>query len=194
MLPLSSNGVPCLPDGAIGSPRPPRPPRPLWLTVTFFLGAFALLQGGWSEARGTWIERLVIDRMTVKTAASLINALDPAIGVQAVGSRLKAAGGGLNILNGCEGTEVVFLLASAMLVAPIAWRARLLGLVAGSLLVFVLNQGRVLALFHAFRFDRGLFDTLHGLIAPLLLILAAGAFFVVWLNRHGPRSAVDPSK
>ncbi len=189
MLPLSpSTGVPCLPDGAIDSPEPPRPPRPLGLTVALFLGTFMLLQWAWSEARGTWIERLVIDQMTVKTAAWLIDTLDPAIGVQAAGSRLKAAGGGINILNGCEGTEVAFLLACAMLVAPMVWRARLLGLAVGCLLVFVLNQGRVLVLFYAFRADRALFDALHGVIAPLLLILAASVFFLVWLNYYGPRT------
>lgn len=191
MLPLSSAGVSYCPDGAIDTLAPPRPPRRLWLTAVFFLGSFMLLQWAWSEARGTWVERLVIDQMTVKTAAWLIDTLDPAIGVQAVGSRLKAAGGGLNILNGCEGTEVAFLLACAMLVAPMAWRARLLGLAVGCLLVFVLNQGRVLALFYAFRADRTLFDALHGIIAPLLLILAASAFFLAWLNRYGPRIAAS---
>lgn len=192
MPPFSSNGVSYLPDGALNSPEPPQPPLPLWLTVAIFLGVFVLLQWAWNEARGTWIERLVINQMTVKTAASLINMLDPVISVQAVGSRLKAEGGGINILNGCEGIEVVFLLACAMLVAPIAWRARLLGLVAGSLVVFILNQGRVLALFYAFRIDRGIFDILHGVIAPLLMILAAGAFFAFWLSRYGPRTAVAP--
>lgn len=48
---------------------------------------------------------------------------------------------GINILNGCEGTEVFFLLASALLVAPpIAWRARLTGLLPGCLQVFALNR------------------------------------------------------
>lgn len=188
---ISATGVPYLPDGALDAPERPRPARPLGITVALLLAAFALLQWAWSEARGTWIERLVIDQMTVRSAAALIDALDPAIGVQAVGSRLRAAGGGINILNGCEGTEVVLLLAGAMLVAPMAWRARMLGLVAGSVLVFALNQLRVVVLFYAFRLDRGLFDVLHGVVAPLLLILAAGTFFVVWLDRHRPRIGAD---
>lgn len=192
MQPFSSNGISYLPDGAIDAPEPPRPPRPLGLSVALFLGAFALLQWGWTEARGSWIERLVVDRMTVRTAASLINAFDPTVAVQAVGSRLKAAGGGINILNGCEGIEVVFLLAGAMLAVPMAWRARLLGIIVGSGVVFVLNQGRVIGLFYAFRSDRALFDTLHGVVAPLLMILVAGMFFVAWLDRHGSRSTVDP--
>lgn len=159
-----------------------------------FLTAFALLQWAWGESRGTWIERLAIDHATVRTAAWLIDSLDPAVGVRAVGSRLKAEGGGINILNGCEGIEVVFLLASAMLVAPVRWRARLLGLAAGSLVVFALNQGRVLALFFALRTDRGLFDALHGVVCPLMLILGAGVFFAAWLNRYGQGFVVDWSE
>lgn len=186
---LSPSGVPYLPDGAIDAPPPPAPraPRRLWLNALLFLLLFGLLQWGWSAARGTTIERLVIDHATVKTAAWLIDGLDPTIGVQPSGSRLKAPGGGINILNGCEGTEVFFLLASAMLLAPLAWQFRLTGLLAGGLLVFVLNQGRVLALFYAYRLDRGLFDTLHGLVSPLLLIVATVAFFLLWLNRYAEK-------
>jgi exosortase/archaeosortase family protein len=188
-----TQGIPCLPDGAIGAPGPPRSPRPPGLSIALFLATFFVLQWGWSAARGSWIERLVVDRMTVKTAAALIDTLDPSVGVQAVGTRLKAAGGGINILNGCEGVEVVFLLASAMLVAPMGWRLRLLGIVIGSGLVFVLNQARVIGLFYAFRSDRALFDSLHGIFAPLLMVLLAGLFFVAWLDWHGPRRTGDPN-
>jgi exosortase/archaeosortase family protein len=185
-LPRSATGVPYRRD-ASGSAAPPPPDARLGLLgrAMLFLLLFALMQAVYGSARGTWIERLVIDRMTVETAAWLIDTFDPAVHVEAAGPRLRAPGGGLNVLNGCEGTEVVFLMVSAMLVAPLAWRRRLLGLVTGTLLVFTLNQARVLALFYAFRSDRGLFDMLHGVVAPLLLILAAAAFFVVWLDRSG---------
>lgn len=183
MLPTSSNGAPYLPDGAINTPAPPQAPWPLWLTLLLFLGVFVLLQWVWSEARGTWIERLSVDELTVKPAAWLIDRLTPEVAVQAVGSRLKAPGGGINIINGCEGTEVVFLIVAAMLVAPMAWRWRLLGVVAGSLLVFISNQGRILSLFYAYRADKPLFDLLHGIVAPVLLILVTIIFFVWWLGR-----------
>ena len=159
----------------------------LWRLV-FFLAAFAALQGLYETAKGTWVERLIIDYATVQTAAWLIDTLDPSVGVEPVGPRLRAPGGGLNILNGCEGTEAAFLMIAAMLVAPLSLRARLGGLLAGTLVVFVLNQARVVALFYAFRSDKAVFDMLHGIVAPLLLIVAAAAFFVVWLNRY----AVSP--
>jgi len=161
------------------------PQRHLLWRVVVFVTLFAALQSAYSGARGGRLERAVIDVATVRTAAVLINTLSPEIGVRSEGPRLRAEGGGLNVLNGCEGIEAAFLLVAAMVVAPMAWRWRLLGLLAGLPLVFVLNQGRVLALFYAFRSDRALFDLLHGTLAPLLLIVAVGGFFTLWLTRFG---------
>jgi exosortase/archaeosortase family protein len=158
--------------------------------LAFFLTLFATLQLFYGSAKGTWVERLVIDQATVQTAAWLINTLDPAIGVQSSGSRLRAPGGGINVLNGCEGTDVAFLMIAAMLVAPQSWRARVAGLLVGTALVFVLNQARVVTLFYAFRTDKALFDTLHGIVAPLLLIIGAAAFFMIWLHRHAAEPAI----
>lgn len=159
----------------------------LWRLI-FFLAAFASLQGLYEAAKGSWVERLVIDHATVQTAAWLIDTVDPSVGVTPAGPRLRAPGGGINILNGCEGTEAAFLMIAAMLVAPLSLRARLGGLLAGTLVVFVLNQARVVALFYAFRSDKAVFDMLHGVVGPLLLIVAAAAFFVIWLNRYAVTS------
>ncbi|EHR69820.1 Transmembrane exosortase (Exosortase_EpsH) [Burkholderiales bacterium JOSHI_001] len=167
-----------------------RPAR--WgLRVLAFLVLFLALQAGYSSGRGGALERLVIDQATVRTAAALIDTLSPELQVRADGPRLRASGGGLNVLNGCEGTDVAFLLVAAMVVAPLSWRRRGAGLALGLPLVFALNQLRVLALFYAFRSDRTWFDLLHGAVGPLLLVLAVGLFFIVWLNR-GVARVVPP--
>jgi len=160
----------------------------LW-RVAFFVTLFFMLQTGWSALQGSAFERLVIDQATVKTAVLVADTLSPGLGVRADGPRMAAPGGGINIINGCDGTDVLFLLTAAVLVAPVAWRWRLVGLLAGWPLVFVLNQVRVLALFYAFRHDRSTFDLLHGAVAPLVLILAVGVFFMLWLGRSGASGA-----
>lgn len=73
--------------------------------VLLFLAVFMALQWAWSAARGTVVERAVIDGATVGTTVFLIRLADSSLEVKAEGSRLKAPGGGINILNGCEGTE-----------------------------------------------------------------------------------------
>lgn len=161
----------------------PTAPRPGWRVLAAFLAVFALLQWGWGAARDTWLERLVIHDATVRPAAAAVRLLSPGIDAQPVGASIKAPGGGLNVLNGCEGTEVMFLLAAAFAAAPLPWRRRLAGLGVGLALVFLLNQGRILALFYSYRADRALFDALHTLVLPALLIALVALYFHAVLRR-----------
>lgn len=165
---------------------------PLVRALLFF-AVFLALQWAWSSARGTPIERVVIDHATVRTAQWLIGLVDPSLEVIASGSRLIASGGGINILNGCEGTEVLFMLLAALAASAMSWRMRLAGALWGTLLVFSLNQVRVLALFFAFRSDRQWFDLLHGLVAPLVLVALAMLFFLYWQESHGGTDDAAPA-
>ena len=175
-----------LPDGLCDTPQPP-PPYSLWLTLMIFLGVFALLQWAWGEARDTWVERLVIHQATVKPAAALVQWLTPEANARPVGASIKAPGGGLNILNGCEGTEVMFLLVAAFAAVRLGWRQRLFGLGLGLVLIFALNQARILALFYAYRNQRRLFDLLHTTVLPAVLIAAVALYFYAVLHRSHTR-------
>ncbi|VVC83042.1 hypothetical protein [Sideroxydans sp. CL21] len=149
-----------------------------------FVGLLVTMQFGWSYFRGTALERLVVDELTVKPAAWLIARITPEIAVRPIGSRISAPGGGINILNGCDGMDVVLLFVSAMLIAPIPGHRRLLGILAGGGLIYVCNQLRILGLFYSYRSDKSMFSLLHGMIAPIVLILIATAFFAFWLGMH----------
>lgn len=173
--------------------------RALLIRASAFLLTFMALQAGWEAARGTWLERLWIQELTVRTATAWINLLTPEVHAVAQASRIVAPGGGLNVLVGCEATDVVFMLAAAFVVFPLPLAVRLWGLASGLVWVFALNQLRVVALFYAFRADRGLFDLLHATAAPLLMIALTGGFFHFWLRRaadteahgHAPAPARD---
>jgi exosortase/archaeosortase family protein len=131
----------------------------------------------------------VVHDCTVRPAVALVNLLTPTIHARAQKITLTApGGGGLNIVNGCEGTEALFLLAAAFAVAPLSWGSRLLGFALGIGVVFVVNQARILALFYAFRNDASLFDLLHGSITPIAVILLVCAYFYGWLV-YAPRLA-----
>lgn len=160
-----------------------RPRAPMWRVALVFLVALAAMQWGWSSLRGSAAERAVIDGATVGTAVLLVNRLTPEVMARAQGSRIQAPGGGINVLNGCEGTEVLFLLWAALLAAPLSWRWRLQGALLGAVWVFALNQARLLALFYSYRDDRALFNLLHGLVAPGVLV-AATLLFVAWVYRR----------
>jgi exosortase family protein XrtM len=150
------------------------------------LVAFVLLCGAlyealaqaWSRGLSHW----VIDVGTVAPAAWLARWLFADPSIVADGSHLRSAPASLNVLFGCEGSDVLLVLAAALLVAPVRWRDRVLGLVAGVAVVFAVNQLRLLALFFALREHTGWFGPLHGLVAPLGVVALVSAFFLVWLR------------
>ena len=176
----TSNGVPYLPDGF---PLDKPSPSSVWTRALIFALVFVVLQVMWEWARGTGIERVVIDTMTVEPAVFLLNLFSPDVHAVADGTRIRAPGGGINILNGCEGTEVLFMMIAAFCAVPMVWRRRVQGLVISVGLVYALNQVRILCLFYAFRGNKSLFDLLHTVLAPLMLIIFSALFFSAWIHR-----------
>jgi len=156
--------------------------RSLARMLATFVLSFFLLQLSWNLSRGSPLERWVLERATVATSATLINTLTPQQHALGRGASVAGRDAAINIRKGCEGTEILFLLLAALIAHPFSWRRRLVGVVAGTLLVFLLNQARLLALFYSLGQDPALFDTLHGLLAPLLLIACTLGFFVFMLE------------
>jgi len=132
------------------------PARNIGMAAAFGL-AYAALRWLYQASRGAGAEHLLIDVLTVRPCAWLIQWLTPAEQVAAVGHRLVSPLAKLNILNGCEGTESLFLLAAAIAAYPSGLGRKCLGLLQGALLVYGLNQARIVALYYAARHDRELF-------------------------------------
>jgi len=89
----------------------------------------------------------------------------------------------LNILPGCEGTELFFLLIAGIVAFPAPWSARLVGLAIGLPLVFALNVVRVASLYITVRDFPTWFELVHGYIAPTAFVALLGLFFLVWTAR-----------
>ena len=152
-----------------------------------FILLFILMQAGWQMVRDDAIGHFIRGTVTVKPAVMLIHLLTPHIQASALGNQILAPGGGLVIKIGCEGIEALFILIAGLLSVTMAWRAKLSGMLLGLILIYVVNEVRILMLFYAFRTDKALFQLLHGTIAPLALIAIAGLFYHYWLlnnQRH----------
>lgn len=134
-------------------------------------------------ATDTWIQRLFVESLGSQPAAALVNLVTPTVKASAVGARLAAPGGGINIRGGCEGTEVLFLLLAAFAAIQMPWRRRIAGMAIGALLVFIFNQARILSLFYSFRADRQLFDLMHTIVAPIIFIILIALYFYAWIHR-----------
>jgi exosortase/archaeosortase family protein len=152
-----------------------------------FIVIFCALQLGWQALGGTWVQRLIVDEITVGSAVALVNTVTPTVHAQALGTAVHAPGGGLKIVNGCDGTETWFLLCAAFVVAPLTARARVAGLALGTLVVFGVNELRILALFYTNRSDPELFNLLHAFVGPIAVIVVVAGFFYAWVMQNAPR-------
>lgn len=144
--------------------------------------AFFLLQSLLEETRGTAVERWLVDRLTVIPAAAVLGLVAPSIAVVADGASLVGPGVRLNVLAGCEGTEVMLLLVLAIAAARRGWRESVAGLAAGLAIVWLANVTRIVSLYLVFTHSRALFDVLHALVAPLAVVAVAVLFFAGWLR------------
>lgn len=154
--------------------------------VLLFAGLYGLAQIAYQRLRDTQAGTWLIEHATVTPAAALIALVFPADAVLPIGPRLVWPGGRLQLLAGCDGFEVIALFVPAVLVAPVAWRRGLFMLGVGIALIWSLNQLRLLALYAAFRHWREIFDPLHTVWGPLLMLVLVSAFFA-W-NLRGARS------
>ena len=163
--------------------------RPLLRFLLVFISAFFLLQWVYQALIDTAVYRFFIEVLTVRPSAWLIQRLTSQDGVLAQGHRLLWPGGGLSVLNGCDGAEVMQLLFAAFAAADGPWRQRLHGAALGLLLVYVLNQLRIVGLYFAARHDRAWFELIHGMIGPLIIIALSTLFFAGWMGRDDPAHA-----
>ncbi len=135
------------------------------------------------------VERAVVDIATVLPSAHIISALTPDEQVRAEGARLISPNVRLSVLNGCEGTECLLLLFAAIIAHRAAARDKAAALAAGFLLVYGINQMRIVTLFYVVRYRHDWFPILHGYIAPLFVTGVAAVFFYVWVAWVARRSS-----
>lgn len=159
-----------------------RKPISAWVSALLFLSVFFILQMSYDACRGSDFEHFILGDLTVTPTAALIKLLTPAVHVKALGNQLIAPGGGITVLKGCEGTEIMFMLVAAFAAVVMPWRRRLSGLGLGILLVFCLNQIRLVTLFYVYRSEPSLFNLLHGTVAPIVLILCVGLYALYWMG------------
>lgn len=151
--------------------------------VALFLVYFFTLQLGYNHGRDGAVARFFIETLTVKPSVWTINLLTPREAVSAEAHRLVSPHGRLSVLNGCEGTEAMFMLGAAILAFAAPWRHKLAGALAGLALVYALNQARIVALYYTWRYEPDWFNALHGVTGPTLIILGATLFFMGWAQR-----------
>jgi exosortase/archaeosortase family protein len=150
--------------------------------VLAFVAVFGALESAWQWTDATGAHRWLIERGVVAPAGAIARHLTPHQPVASEGDVLRGPGAQLRIL-----------LTAGFAVAPLPWRRRLLAWAVGLIFVYVLNQARILSLYYSLRAGPALFDALHGIVTPVLMVVSVLAFYHAWLEPRS-RAAIPPPR
>ena len=159
-----------------------------------FAVLFAVLMGSFEWSRGTAFERVIVEDGVIVPTAALIRVVTPSEGVQQAGRTLATSPGDprpvkLNVTRGCEGVELMAMLAAAVLAFPTSGKRRLSGLLHGTAIVYALSILRLAILFYALHHAPQSWEVMHGLLLPLVPIVLIALYFLYW-SGPAPRPAV----
>lgn len=106
-------------------------------------------------------------------------------GTRTIGTMIQGPTFAVDIKNGCNGLETVFVYAAAVLAFPAPWRLRLMGLIPGILAIQAVNLVRIVTLFFIGVRWPQLFEKTHVVVWQTLIILFGVSLFLVWATRIG---------
>ena len=107
--------------------------------------------------------------------------------VSVFGSVIQGSGFAVDIKGGCNGVEAMLLLCAAIAAFDAPWRARILGLLAGSAALMAFNIVRIVSLYMIGERWRQLFETFHLAVWQTIMFAVAATIFAIWSGRFASR-------
>jgi exosortase/archaeosortase family protein len=111
--------------------------------------------------------------------------------VRAAGESVFVGASAVEIVNGCTGLDVGIFLASAILVFPAPWRARVRGAALGLAIVLFVNFLRVLTLCVLNTGSGRAFEIVHVYVWPAFISLVCLAVLLAWIRTVQPDDAAS---
>ena len=97
----------------------------------------------------------------------------------------------VRIVSACTGVFVFFILLAAVLAFPAGWGSRLRAIALGGLLIFVLNQVRIVSLIAIGQSYPSLFEDAHHYVWQGVLVVVTAIYWYWWAGRSSPVVAGD---
>ena len=150
------------------------------LQIILFLGCYALLDYAYFKIPVDMFINVIYYHGVVVVCADLINLIAPLEQVLPHQNHLISSKADLEIVRGCDGAGVLFLLISAILVFPAKLGRKLIGLILGIVLIYALNLLRIDVLYFVIAYHPDWFQLIHVYLAPTLMVIVACAYFAFW--------------
>jgi len=150
-----------------------------------FLILFTCVYGALEGAYFLVPDDLLLDiyhRCIISVGADIIRFFSPREPVVAIANSLRSGGVALEVIRGCDGAGVAFLVTSAIATFPARASRKLVGAVAGIALIYLLNETRIIGLFYALTRYKPWFNQIHVYYAPTLMIVLGCIYFAWWVS------------
>ncbi len=118
-------------------------------------------------------------------SAAMLGAIGHEVAI--TGTTIFSSTFAVDVRNGCNGVEAALILIAAILATPARWKAKLVGVAGGFVLLQAINLVRISSLYLLGYYDRELFDLFHSAVWQVLIILVAVGIFVFWSVKIAPR-------
>jgi exosortase family protein XrtM len=119
----------------------------------------------------------------VAPAKAMIDLVAPNDHVMGEHNVLNSATVKLTIVRGCDSAGVIFLLMAAVIAVRASLKRTLLGIAGAMLVIYPLNQLRIVTLYFVAAHRISWFTAVHVYFIPTLMILAGVLYFAAWASR-----------
>ena len=163
------------------------------LGLACFVAIYLALYASYMGVPDRWLSDQVYFHAIVAPGAAAIHLLAAGDPVQAIGNRLVHGSSVIEIVRGCDGAAMLFLIAAAIgtlaVTGQASGRAASWGLLGALVSVWVLNQARVVTLYFAVTRHPDWFVPLHAVVFPTLFVLSGLVYFSLWSAGAARRDA-----
>lgn len=179
--------------GSVGSAGSGDPKRRRSANPVFrFVATFAVLMAAFSVfffayfTRGETFERYL--ELNAEVSGAILRALGAAAKVS--GTAISSPAGSLQIRHGCDAIFPSALFVGAVLASPVSFRAKIPGMLIGSVVLLSINLVRIISLYYVQVYAPKLFHIMHVDVWQPAFIFLALFFWVLWAVRATRSQAV----
>ena len=156
------------------------------LSITRFAITYLVLMGAFFLLIGLKPIQDIVDLngLYTKGVVLLTSQLLKALSIPATyqGSIIRLPSIALDVRFGCNGLEAVMIYSIAVIAFPALWQHKLIGILAGFLIIQVINVFRIASLAYSAVHFKNLFEYIHIYIAQGMMIAVSLGIFFIYLN------------
>ena len=154
--------------------------RPVLFFVLGFAGMMILFYSIWLS---DFFEHRVtphINGMNAKIASFILNLFGQ--GTHPDGYSIMSQKFSISIAMGCDAIEAMALFAVAVIAFPAKFKDKVVGLISGIVILYVLNQVRIISLYLVGIYFPKAFELMHVEVWQILFIIFAIGLWILWIK------------